>query len=384
MKIALIRQDVSVKVGGAERYAVNLARALVGFGHEVHVFAHAYEMMEGVHFHFVPISSRVSAIKNWSFAKNVRAVLRDLQFDIINGLSQVYPQDVYRLGDGIHRHWLKVRAGTFISRLWSKISLRHRMILYIEKKIFTPGNYRRIITNSNLCKEHAHLYYDVPHDRIDVVYSGIDLHSYNASVRTEGTTLRTRLGVKSDKVIILFAGMNFVRKGLEPLLVAVSRLKNKEKYLVLIVGRDSVSKYERLIRRLDLVENVIFCGFQPHMVPYYGAADIFVLPTYYDPCANVCLEAMACGLPVITTRENGASELILHERSGIVMNHPEDTPDLVNWLERLEDPQLRRSMGALAQEQVQSLSARTNALATISVFEKVVQEKFGHHENSCR
>ena len=109
------------------------------------------------------------------------------------------------------------------------------------------------------------------------------------------------------------------------------------------------------------------------MPPYYGAADIFVLPTYYDPCANVCLEAMACGLPVVTTRQNGASELIFHERSGIVINHPENTRDLVTWLETLEDPELRRSMGTLAHGQVESLTAKKNALATLTVYEKVAR-----------
>jgi UDP-glucose:(heptosyl)LPS alpha-1,3-glucosyltransferase len=381
MKIALIRQDVSVKAGGAERYAVSLARALVDFGHEVHVFANTYDPIENVQFHSVPISSRVSAIKNWSFAKNVQSALRDLEFDVINGLSQIYPQDVYRLGDGIHRHWLKIRGGSPIGRIWNKISLRHRMILHIENKIFTPGNYRRIITNSKLCKAHANLYYDVPFHLIDVVYSGIDLDNFKPSVRKEGMTLRTRLGVSKAKVIILFAGMNFGRKGLKPLLVAVSRLKNRDKYLVLIVGPGNASPYKRLVRSLGLAGKVMFCGFQPHMSPYYGAADIFVLPTYYDPCANVCLEAMACGLPVVTTRGNGASELILHEKSGIVVKHPEDTDDLGSWLEALEDPELRRSMGTLAHGQVESLSVRKSALSTLSVYEKVAQDKLNSHEN---
>jgi len=323
----------------------------------------------------------MSAVMNWSFARDVRAALKEQEFDIINGLSQIYPQDVYRLGDGIHRHWLKVRGGTLVGRMWNKVSLRHRMILHIEKKIFTTGNYRRIIANSKLCKEHANLYYDVPLELIDVVYTGIDSSRFNTSIRKNGAALRTRLGISRAKVVILFAGMNFARKGLKPLLVAISQLNNKEKYLVLIVGRGNLSPYQRMIRRLGLGGNVVFCGFQPDMIPYYGTADIFVLPTYYDPCANVCLEAMACGLPVITTRENGASELILPEKSGIVLNHPEDTHDLVTWLERLEDPELRRSMGTLAQGQVEALSARKNAMATLSVYEKAVQDKFGHHEN---
>ena len=114
----------------------------------------------------------------------------------------------------------------------------------------------------------------------------------------------------------------------------------------------------------------------PMQIPaFYGAADIFVLPSYYDPFGNVCLEAMACGLPVIATRQTGASELISQGRSGFVMEHPESTRSLSNWLDVLQDRELRRSMGALAQEQVASLTIERNVQNTILAYERVIEDK---------
>ena len=375
MKIALVRKDFSPKGGGGERYSVDLARALRDFGHEVHVFAHRYEPLKGLSFHGVAVPLKPFGLQNWIFAKNVRLALHRNEFDIVNGLSQIYPQDIYRLGDGIHKHWLSVRRPTIFGHFWDKVSPRHRVLLHLEKKIFSPENYKRIITNSKLCKQHAIAYYKVPAQLVDLVYCGVDFAIFNSAVRNEGAQLRTSLGIGREPIVVLFVGTNYARKGLDTLLQAISRLKCKEKYRLLVVGKGNIPRYERLAQRLGLQEITIFCGFQEQMPPFYGAADIFVLPSYYDPFGNVCLEAMACGLPVITTRETGVSELISPGRSGFIMDHPENISDLTKWLEALEDPEMRRSMGAEAQEQVAFLTIERNVNQTILAYEKVLEDK---------
>jgi UDP-glucose:(heptosyl)LPS alpha-1,3-glucosyltransferase len=162
---------------------------------------------------------------------------------------------------------------------------------------------------------------------------------------------------------------------LDALLQAMSRLKYKEKYRLLVVGKGNIPRYERLAQRLGLQEITTFCGFQEDMPPFYGAADIFLLPSYYDPFGNVCLEAMACGLPVITTRETGVSELMEHGRSGFILDQPENVTALTRWLEDLEDPGLRRSMGAEAQEQATLMTIERNVRHTILAYEKVLEDK---------
>ncbi len=374
MKIALVRKDFSPKGGGGERYSVYLARALRDSGHEVHIFAHRYEPMKGISFHTVEVPLKPFGLQNWMFAKNVRLALSRNEFDIVNGLSQIYPQDVYRVGDGIHKHWLAVHPGNTFTRLYNTISPRHRLILNIERKIFTPGNYKRIVAISNLCKQHTITYYNVPPNLIDVIYCGVNFDIFNSSVRNEGELLRKQLGIDRKAIVVLFVGMNFARKGLASLLRAVSQLRDKEKYRVLIVGRGNISRYIKLAGKLGLNRISMFCGFQEGMPSFYGCADVFVLPSYYEPLGNACLEAMACGLPVIATRETGASELISHGRSGFVMDHPKNTRALANWLEVLQDREVRRSMGAVAQEQVASLTVERNAKETVRAYEKALED----------
>ena len=354
---------------------MDLARALRDYGHEVHIFAHRFEPMKGLSFHSVAVPLKPFGLQNWIFAKNVRRALSGYEFDIVNGISQIYPQDVYRLGDGIHKHWLTVRRPTIFNHLWDKVSPRHRLLLHLEKKIFSPGNYKRIIANSELCKQHAINYYKVPPQFVDVIFCGVDFAIFNSSVRNEGAQLRTSLGIGREAIVVLFVGTNYARKGLDTLLQAIFRLKYKEKYRLLVVGKGNIPRYQRLAQRLGLQEVVIFCGFQEQMPPFYGAADIFVLPSYYDPFGNVCLEAMACGLPVITTRETGVSELMAHGKSGFIMDHPGNISALANWLEALEDPELRRSIGAEAQEQAAFLTIERNVKHTILAYEKVLEDK---------
>ena len=374
MKIAIVRKDF-VFGGGAERYAIQLAGALIAQGHDVHVFAHRHEAMDGITFHTVPTTSRISILKNWTFALNARRALKDDSFDIVYALSPLYPVDIYRMGDGIHRHWLTIRKDGFLTRAWNLISPRHRLLLQLEKKIFSPRNFWKVIANSNLCKRHAMQYYSVPEHRIEVIYNGIDFDRFNPSVHETGKALRRSLEIPDDDLVILFAGMNFSRKGLKPLLEAMGQAKEKHRSRLLVVGKGNIKPYAHLAEDLCLSRSVTFCGFQKDLEPYYGCADIFVLPTQYDPCANVCLEAMACGLPVITTRENGASELILQEKSGFIMEQPDDIRALSEWIEILRNREVRNSMGRLAQEQVSSLSLHENALRTIHVCEKVLREK---------
>jgi UDP-glucose:(heptosyl)LPS alpha-1,3-glucosyltransferase len=158
---------------------------------------------------------------------------------------------------------------------------------------------------------------------------------------------RQRGGLSPSGVVALFAGMNQRLKGLEPLLHALARLRGRSLDL-LVVGRSAEPEFERLVRRLGLADCVRFAGYQADMRDAYFCADFLVHPTFYDPCANVVLEAMACGLPVITTRNNGASELMHPSGSGgaceegVVLDDPHNHEQLSSALEHLLEARRRR------------------------------------------
>jgi UDP-glucose:(heptosyl)LPS alpha-1,3-glucosyltransferase len=156
MKVALIRKEYTRSWGGAESYVVHLSRHLAEWGHTVHVFANTWDELSDprINFHRIPMLDFYSPLKNLTFALATKRLLKKEKFDIVNGFSQVYPQDIYRMGDGLHRHFLKSQSPT-LSKFSEHVNPRHRAILFIEKQVFKPKNYYYIIANSRLCKSQA-------------------------------------------------------------------------------------------------------------------------------------------------------------------------------------------------------------------------------------
>jgi UDP-glucose:(heptosyl)LPS alpha-1,3-glucosyltransferase len=378
MKIALIQKNFSSHKGGAEQYAVNLAGALMRQGHEVTVFANQWDRSsaEGLKFEYVPMIKSPSFLQTFSFVRNTQKALSKGRYDIVHSLARVFPQDVYRMSDGIYRYWLMVKEQNRLKRLMHFFSLRHLAILWIEKQIFAKGNFRRIIANSQLCKGHAIQYYNVDPAHITVIQNGVDFDRFNPRVRVAyREKLRKLYNIAERDLVILFVAMNFRRKGLIPLLKAIGNLSDSYRVKLLVVGKGKIEYFTKIALKLGIDRDVIFAGSASKTEEYYGAADFFVLPTYYDPFANVCLEALACGLPVITTRTNGASELIEPGKNGFVVNKPDDIKELLEAIIKLINPKLRNSMAENAFESVKHLTIEEHVRKVCRVYDEIVREK---------
>jgi UDP-glucose:(heptosyl)LPS alpha-1,3-glucosyltransferase len=159
---------------------------------------------------------------------------------------------------------------------------------------------------------------------------------------------RQAWGFRPDHVVALFAGLNYRLKGLDPLLHALRRLPPGAPFRLLVAGHPDTAVYQRLAARLGIADRVRFIGYCSEMRNCYFAADLFVHPTFYDPCSHVVLEAMACGLPVVTSRYNGASELMHPPREGYVIDDPHDHEHLAWCLTQLLDPARRAAGGQAA------------------------------------
>ncbi len=388
MKVALIRKEYTRSWGGAESYTVTLATELVKREHEVHVFANCWDTPadSGVTFHRIPLFAFYSPLKNLSFTINTKRALAHEQFDIVNGLSQIYPQDVYRMGDGLHRHALKAQSSNGLSTFFKHLNPRHRAILFIENRIFKPANYHHIVVNSKLCKQQAQEYYNVPENRIEVIYNGVDCDRFNPDLKkTYRSDLRNQLAIGNGEIVLLFVSRNYKRKGLEVLIKSIACLKNKAAFLkVLVVGRGNPSPYLRLADRHGVLDKLLFVGEEKKIEKYYGAGDILVLPTSYDPFSNVCLEALACGLPVITTENNGAAELIIQGKNGYTVKDTGDPEALARSITRLLSEEVRAEMGRHARTTAQKYTLEKNTQETIALYEKVRERKkilsCSHHD----
>lgn len=359
MKIAVIRSECSYRKGGAERYAANLCRSLAEMGHEVWVLAEKFD--PDIHPALVHIPIQVDRSTSWSrnrsFNANSQKALAGLEVDAVLALSRSFPSDAFRVSDPLHRYWMKIRYPGKLHRFLQTLNPRHRAILELENAILDPANTRMIITNSRLSKTIIREHYDYPEDRIHVIYNGVDLEKF----RPDGTRLTS-----SREVRLLFVGQDFQRKGLRTLIEALSLLKQRSRPCMLrVIGRDNPEPYRRLAARLGVADLVTFEGPSKDIHKAYQEADLFVFPTFYDPFANVCLEALACGLPALTTTTNGSSEIITDGIDGYVISG-EPTPRAESIAAKVAsfcglNPQLRDAMRKAAREAALNYTTEANA-----------------------
>ena len=323
MKIGLVCRRFRFSGGGLEKYAVNLSCFLMALGHEVHVFAAEWDDIPGILFHRVPMIPFSSPGKNLSFGLMAARISGQVGLDVLQSMERIWQQDIYRASDGINPvQMLQKYPNIWVRRLKSA-GPRRRILALLEKRIFLKGGCRFVVTNSRLVKNQIMKYYNVPSEKIHVIYNSVDMNRFSPENRPDcRLKIRNRHGIDPQKRIVFFAGNNFKLKGLQMLLEAVAILGQKN-VCVMVAGGDPIKAYEKRSEKLGIRDQVVFLGRVSNPEQYYRAADIFVLPTRYDAFANVCLEAMACGTPVITTQSNGAAEIIKDNMTGYVLKTQE-------------------------------------------------------------
>lgn len=284
MRIALVHRRFTTN-GGTERYLVGLARFLVAEGHAVSVLcndARADLRAEpGVRFVHLPMWRPA---KSLSLAWSVRRALAAERFDAVLGLGRHLGHTVYRAGGGSHADYLR---RTHPIRRW--LSPSDWIDLALDRAAVRGAAV--CIANSELGARG--LREDYGARRVEVVYNGVDLARFRPDQAVR-TAVRAELGAQGK--VAIFLGNGFVRKGLD---VAISSLPPD--WALWVVGGDPPVPAPARVR---------FLGPQRQPERFLQSADLMILPTRYDPFANACLEAMACGVPVLTTSANGAAEVL--------------------------------------------------------------------------
>ncbi|MBX9788751.1 MAG: glycosyltransferase family 4 protein [Pirellulales bacterium] len=379
MKIALVRKECSLRRGGAERYCAQLARELIALGHAVTVIGESIDadLQDELDFLPIEVNNATSWMKNRSFAENASHALATGDFDVSLGLSRAAGLDVYRVTDRLQAHWLQVRYPGRLRRFWEgRLNPRHRAILELERALCGPGGPRRIITESQLDARLLQQYYRVPRERIRTIYNGVDRSVFHVDVRQERNAVRGSLGVSRDCPLIVYASMDFRGKPLATVLMAMVQASNP-KLRLLVVGAGPIQHYTRLAHSLGLAQRVTFAGRREDIERYYGAGDVFVSPTAYEPFGLVHLEALACGLPVITTATAGGAEVIEPGRNGYVIRDAWAVQELAARLDEFFDlsEQQRAAMSASAAGSALPFTPQRNARETAEVLAEVCREK---------
>ena len=202
----------------------------------------------------------------------------------------------------------------------------HLWTAWRDAKIFTSHRYRRFVAVSRRVKDDLVESYGVDPARIVVIPNGIDLgrFRFDAAARAR---VRRAWGIPADARVALFAGHEFDRKGLAQAITAIAQ--TKAPVWLLVVGSDAPARYERLARQLGV--NVVFAGTQSDMPSYYSAADAFLLPTAYETFSLVCMEALACSLPVFATQVGGVEDYLRSGYNGhIIPRDPDGIAEIIS------------------------------------------------------
>ncbi|HZJ69898.1 MAG TPA: glycosyltransferase family 4 protein, partial [Planctomycetota bacterium] len=353
MKIALVHQRHAA-VGGTERFLNALAAHLAERGHEVVIVCRRHEAAPHPRVRFERLHGFAlgTSWRLWRFARDVERHLAGTHYDLVLGLGKTARQDVIRAGGGCHQTYVEL-AHRWVKQPWERGlglgRLKNRLAIALERRAYSPGAYRRVIAISEMVKRDLVARHGVPERSIRVIHNGVDLRRFHPSRRAgEGTALRASLGWDPEHVVLLFLGRGFGRKGLDRLLEAFAQIAGERPQArLLVVGRDrGQPAYERQAARLGLGERVRFLGERGDPEACYAAADLYVLPARYDAFAFSVLEALATGLPVVTTDRTGASEL-LDESVGTVISAEGDAAELAAALARwLEPGRIERARSA--------------------------------------
>lgn len=328
LTIGFVRRGFS-SGGGAESYLQRLAAGVAQAGHQVRLYT-AKEWPADM-WNFGPVV-RLDATSGIAFADELEKVQPRRECDVVMSLERIWRCDVYRAGDGVHRAWLERRNEVSgpLQKLSQLLNRKHSAALSLEDSLFGKAGAGRVIANSRMVKEEIVRLYGFPGEKIDVVYNGVPLQSLHRDAQDRVKT-RESLGLGDSDVVALFAGSGWERKGLRFAIDAVERQAGQMRLLV--AGRGDSRQFPSARAQ--------FLGVVREMPSLYAAADVFLLPTIYDPFSNACLEALAAGRPVITTRANGFSEIVESGRHGTVIDDPRDIDAISEALRFWSDPARR-------------------------------------------
>jgi glycosyltransferase involved in cell wall biosynthesis len=220
---------------------------------------------------------------------------------------------------------------------------------------------------------------------VGVIYNGLDLECFSplrrAALRAES---RRAFSIRDEEFVLLLIANDWRNKGLACMLEAMAQVADP-RLRALVVGNDSPSGFRALIARLALDTRVHFCPPRPDVETYYAAADAYVGPSFDDAFAQPPAEAMACGLPVIASRQNGGSEIITHGRDGLILENAADSKALADMVRMLvDDSALCNRLGATAAETARRYTWESHAQKMREFFEAAAREKARPQEKSQR
>jgi len=353
LKVALVILHADPARGGAERYTIDLAGALRAREHDVTLIASTFADADddAVKQVLLPVGRGTRLRKYIRFLDALDEHLQNEHYDIVHAMLPVRSCDIYHphagiAAESVARGHLKHRGRTArtAAMLANHVNLKRRKFAAVERELLTGPKPPVVLCLSEYVKRDVTAHYTIAPNRLATLFNAVDLAKFNPSARpAAGAELRKKLGIVSDKTVGLMIAQDFVRKGLREAILATAKLRDPRLVLI-VVGKEDAGSYQGLAQQQGIAGQVIFAGKTDDPYSFYRAADFFELPTRHDPCSLVVLEALAMGLPVISTVFNGACEIMTSGQHGFVLPDPSDVDAIAEAMRKLLDPQVRQTI----------------------------------------
>ncbi|MGD8452077.1 MAG: glycosyltransferase family 4 protein [Phycisphaerae bacterium] len=364
MKVAIVQETVDARRGGAETSTLEMARGLASLGLDVSILCRAAppDVVDEPRLRVVRLRAGglSRTLRTFSF---LRAVLRQRlreHFDIIHAVTPCLAANVYQPRGGTYHETIERNLALIdsdglraLKRFASHFNLRRRFLLNMEETLLRKRRHRVFVAALSAYVQRQVIEgYGFPAERTPIVFNGVDIAPLSdEEIGAACVAVRTRLHLEPNTPVVLFAAHNFKLKGLAELIRAWSLPAagaTAGRHLI-VAGRDRQGSYRRLASKLGAAETIHFVGADLPIRELYAGADALAHPTWYDPCSRVVLEALSLGLPVVTTRHNGAAEVMQADHHGVVVESAADVPALAAAIDRVLDPGVRAACWADAE-----------------------------------
>lgn len=380
MKVGLVIESLDPRRGGAEQWTWQFACWLADEGHQVHVLAGYCDpraAARGMHFHAVGdgVGKPASRI---GFARRAQGILASITLDVVHDMGYGWSCDIFQPHGGsrmaaFEQNLLLLPSGLRpLKRQAARWLPRYREFKRLQASQFDSPS-RMYVALSRMVARDFERWHGVPSEQVRLVYNGVDIERFSPRHRDRyREAVRAQLAIRHDETLLLIVAHNLRLKGVHTLLAAVGRLANENhKVRLAVVGGRPDPAWLRLAHRAGALAVTHFVGPVDDTVPYYAAADIYVHPTWYDPCSLVVLEALASGLSVVTSRYNGAAELLQEGVDGRILADPSDAGELTAALRPMIDTGVHTAMGARARQLATQHTLDRNCRELVRIYHEI-------------
>ena len=387
MQVALAIERMESWRGGAETSTLQLASALRDAGAVVHLItASRGQPIPGTELHMLPGGPFG---KTWSTRQFVRRAARlagELGVDVLHAVSPLPGANLYQPRGGtvpetVERNLALVPAGRRgLKRVLNVFNGRQQLLARLERRMLRAGRGGRpvVAALSGYVASQLERHYGLSGSEVELIFNGVDLESLDvadgAGARRQ---IREEYSLGDASLVLLMIAHNFRLKGVATAVRALGQLRSHAVLSgahLLVVGRDNPVPVLALAESLGVAERVHVLGSSQRVPVLLRAADVLVHPTFYDPCSRVVLEAAACGVVSITTRFNGAADVLEHGRSGWIIPDGDSVAELAEGLSVLSDAERRREAGRACLELRERVSMRRHVEGLLGLYARIARE----------